>query len=417
MPFEILRLWACFVATIITLTFVGTAAVASAQLRGDAVGDLRGTTAPLLGSAWDIHASLAEADATAASTFLSGKETATERAAFDEDIRRAQSEMITGARSMGSGAVGPECREWQLDPDHPNRLPTDAAAALTALACQIPVYVGLIDEARANNRQGYPVGAAYLRRASSLMQEAILPAAVTLTRTAEARQDAAYRRATRGAEVALIVAAGALAIATLLAVQVALARWTRRRFNPFLIPATLLTVAALAWMLAAFGGERASLVRAHGYAPAAHLDLLRVRAFRAESDALHWRIAQGGTVSYDRDFALRAQEIRIQVSSAFGVHSRIGMLAQEALAAGRAALDPGGSSADAATRVARVRTAFSTLDRAVVDARTRALATFQTNVTEARRHLAGLTAGSAVMFVLAIAGCAEGLRRRMGEYR
>lgn len=419
-PAEILRLWACFVAAVCALAFAGTAVVASAYFRGDAVDAIRQRTAPLLSSAWDIHASLAEADAIAASTFLSGKETATERAAFDEDTRRAQSEMITGARSMGSGAVGPECTEWQPYPGsaNANQPPTDAAAALTTLACQVPVYVGLIDEARANNRQHFPVGAAYLRRASRLMQSAILPAAATLTGTAESRQDATYRRATRGGEVALTAVLGACAIVILLAVQVALARWTRRRVNAFLVPATLLIIAALAWALVAFGGERASLVRAHGYATPAQLDLLRVRAFRVESDALHWRIAQGGSVSYDQDFTVREKDIRAQISAVFGVHSKIGMLTQDALAAGRAALDPAGvSSADAAQNVARVGTSFSTLDRAVVDARTRALTTFQANVAAADRHLAGLSAGSAIMFVLAIGGCLEVFRRRMGDYR
>jgi hypothetical protein len=42
---------------------------------------------------------------------------------------------------------------------------------------ELPVYSGLIETARANNGQGFPVGAAYLREASDLRRARILPAA------------------------------------------------------------------------------------------------------------------------------------------------------------------------------------------------------------------------------------------------
>jgi|GEM_PF-517440 len=467
-PADIRRLWTCVVATICGLAFAGTAVVSAAHLRMDAVDGIARETAPLLGSAWDIDASLSAADAVAASAFLSGSETPAQRAGFDADIRRAQSGTITAARATGSGAVSPECAQWRADSaaaagpstdgppaDAPSTdaPPADAGAALTTLSCQIPVYVGLIDEARANNRQRFPVGAAYLRRASSLMQSAILPAATTLTRTAELRQDTAYRRATRGGEIVLIAVGGAGAIVILLVVQLALARWTRRRLNPFLLAGTLLTAAALAWTLTAFAGERASLVRTGGYGPAAQLDLLRVRAFRAESDALHWRIAQGGTVSYDRDFLARRDEIEAQAVAEFSIPSSgepsagepssgepsagepsagepsagaptagnpssIAALARDALSAGTTAIDPRSpAGADTARNAARVEASFAALDTAVLDARARALTTFQATVTDARRRLAGLPVGSAVLFALAIASCGEGLRRRLVDYR
>ena len=44
----------------------------------------------------------------------------------------------------------------------------------------IPVYTGLVESARANARQGHPVGVAYLAEASGLMRSEILPAAAAL---------------------------------------------------------------------------------------------------------------------------------------------------------------------------------------------------------------------------------------------
>src|SRR5690606_39915618 len=60
---------------------------------------------------------------------------------------------------------------------------------------QVPVYTGLVEAARANNLQGLPIGAAYLREASHLMRTEILPAAERLydiqtERVAQERDDA-----------------------------------------------------------------------------------------------------------------------------------------------------------------------------------------------------------------------------------
>ena len=42
---------------------------------------------------------------------------------------------------------------------------------------QLAAYTGLVEAARANNVQGFPIGSAYLREASSLMQTKLLPEA------------------------------------------------------------------------------------------------------------------------------------------------------------------------------------------------------------------------------------------------
>ena len=51
------------------------------------------------------------------------------------------------------------------------------ARRLQASPRNSPVYAGQVETARTNNRLDYPVGAAYLRRASNAMRDSILPAA------------------------------------------------------------------------------------------------------------------------------------------------------------------------------------------------------------------------------------------------
>ena len=69
-----------------------------------------------------------------------------------------------------------------------------AIGAVSTVGEQLPVYTGLVENARALNRLGLPLGQSYLASASKLMQGTILPA-VEQVRTAESAElAAAYRR-------------------------------------------------------------------------------------------------------------------------------------------------------------------------------------------------------------------------------
>ena len=70
----------------------------------------------------------------------------------------------------------------------------DARSAIRAIDSALPVYAGYVESARANSRHEFPLGAAYLRRASDLMRSTILPAATDLYRQAAMRLDRSYRR-------------------------------------------------------------------------------------------------------------------------------------------------------------------------------------------------------------------------------
>ena len=133
-------------------------------------------------------------------------------------------------RSCGPGSNRPSCRARYRDDiaaagenlaliaGQPN-LSESAGPAIATIAQQLPVYTGLVESARTNSRLDFPVGAAYLRRASDLMRTSILPAATSVYDDAARHLYRGYRSGTsRMAGVGVLVAAGVLVV-LLLATQ------------------------------------------------------------------------------------------------------------------------------------------------------------------------------------------------------
>jgi hypothetical protein len=93
-----------------------------------------------------VQVAIARADALASENYLRGGiEDPATRAAYVAELDAA-----------GRGLV-----------DVANRVGPAEAEQLGEVATQLGVYAGLVESARANNRQGFPVGAAYLRNANT----------------------------------------------------------------------------------------------------------------------------------------------------------------------------------------------------------------------------------------------------------
>lgn len=121
-----------------------------------------------------------------------------------------------------------------------------SADRVRRLADLVPDYVRLVETGWSNNREQQPVGTSYLANASFLVRKTILRETETLYEDqrkalAEAQRDA-------GRPAWLTFAAGALALAVLVAAQRVLYRRTRRRVNPGLVAATVLIAIALIWL-------------------------------------------------------------------------------------------------------------------------------------------------------------------------
>jgi len=116
-----------------------------------------------------IRTSVVKADAAATNAFLvGGLEPASVRQSYTDGIDTA-AESIAAASSAE---------------------PSDSAT-LQAVNKQLATYTGLVESARANNRQGFPIGAAYLRQASGAIENNVLPPLADLANKERERVNAA----------------------------------------------------------------------------------------------------------------------------------------------------------------------------------------------------------------------------------
>jgi hypothetical protein len=235
------------------------------------------TTELLLRAAVDLSARLSDAHAIAASSFLiRGTEPAPARRDYERKLHQAGAGVAELAGELGtSSGSGPAVRR---------------------ITQRLPVYAGLIDSARANNRQGYPVGSAYLREASKTMRDGILPSARELYKTEAKDLTAHYRSGVATWTMPAVILAGCALLALLAATQLYLARATRRLVNPRLALASIVLLGLLAWILVAFALQESRLLQAQraGSDPIELLTAARILALRAQADESTALAARGG---------------------------------------------------------------------------------------------------------------------------
>jgi hypothetical protein len=263
----------------------GVVAASAAGTRRQAAHAAATEAEPLLVEAEGLYASLSDADATAATTFLTGGlEPIGRRQRYVEDLRSASHQLSTLTQQVGGSSV--------------------ARGAVLAITTQLPVYSGLVDTARADNRQGFPVGAAYLREASILMREQILPAARQLYEVEARRLNADYRSGVSGAPLLAVIAGGFLMLGLLVLAQVYVARLTHRILNVPMVAATALVVALSIWVIASFLSEQNALVDAQrtGSDSVQVLSAARILALRAQGDESLALVARGGAQQNLADF-------------------------------------------------------------------------------------------------------------------
>ena len=234
--------------------------------RAQAAQAARTQTEPLLVQSVNLYTALSDANATATTTFLKGGlEPPARRARYVADVNAASHALATLTREVGDDPV--------------------ASAAVRTIGRQLPVYSGLIESARANNLQGYPVGAAYLREASSLLTGSILPAADRVYAAEARRLSDDYGTGTAAAALVALGAVILLALAFLLYAQVFVTRVSRRILNPLMLGATAVLLAISVWAVVGMIQERNALTSARRAADSVEvLSATRVLVSRAQSD-------------------------------------------------------------------------------------------------------------------------------------
>lgn len=406
------------VGLVVLTLLTGLIGTLSMQSRDDGVNALLEHREPLAVAAQEVYRALSDAEATAATAFLTpGSEPEALRERYAADIAKAGAAL---AKAASDSAGIPEAAE-QID----------------ILSRQLPVYTGLIATAKANDRQGYPVGAAYLREASELLRSTLLPAAEELY-DINARRLAEEQDDVTGfpwlVAVVLVALIGALGYA-----QVYLKRKTNRVFNIGLLVSSAAVGLLVLWTAVALivQGVYAGSGRDDGTEQADRLVRARIAALQARADETLALVARGGGGEYEQGFTEQFRQFA-------GPDGRGGLLGEAIAHAGpseslNAAVDHAVAWLEAHELVREYdetgehrqavllaisdddddspAKVFTNLDSELAASIDAARRDFAENTSAASGALTLLAPGYAVLSIIAALGATLGIRERLREYR
>ena len=181
---------------------------------------------------------------------------------------------------------------------------------MAEVSLQLATYTGLVEAARANNVQGFPIGSAYLREASSSMQTKVLPGAEKVYAADLGRVDQAQRRV--GSLPIAGLALLALALAAIGVGSAVMYKRTNRTFNLGLVAAAVVVVLVMVWIvgavrLAAGDIERG---RTEGTARFGQLAQARILAQQARTDETLQLINRGDITASEKSFYGHIDDLR-----------------------------------------------------------------------------------------------------------
>jgi hypothetical protein len=397
----------------------GAAGIGAVRQRADLVGGVAAGNGPLVVAAQDLYRALSDADATVASAFLlGGAEPAELRTRYQEDLAAASDSLVRLAAGVTAAAA-----------DQP----------LRQISANLPVYTGLVETARALNRQQLPLGAAYLREASALMRDALLPAAQQLytavsEQLADARDDAS---AAPWLALPLLL----LSLVGLLFVQIFLARRTNRVLNLGLVAATAAALVAVLWLgIASFGAAgHLTASRKEGSAQVDVFAEARIAALQARGDESLTLVARGGGAAFEKRFTDTMNRLAgedgnggLLAEARSRATDRAGRAAADAAIADVKAwrdlhkrireLDNGGQYTEAVqlavgSDAQSAGGIFNRVDEHLAEGLRHGGESFDREVAGAGDALGGVAGGLGVLTALLLIGVVVGMAQRVMEYR
>ncbi|RAG82777.1 hypothetical protein DN069_25775 [Streptacidiphilus pinicola] len=396
----------------------GVLTVWQVSSRSTAADNVINHSQPLSNDAAKIFRSLADADTTAATGFLqAGQETAAVRTQYSDDIATASQLLTQAAAQSGSDDPG---QQW-----------------ITKLNAQLPTYAGLVETAKADDRQGIPLGGAYLRFASAQMQNQMLDEAQSLYQAESSRLDNDYADARSLPWAALGL--GVVLLALLVRAQIRLFHRTNRVFNLGLVFATACATVALLWLGVgqSISASYLSDSDSKGAAPLQMLNQAEIEALKCRAAENLNLVARGSTTAYETawdaeskklagagGYLAQAQqmtsgdaaaqgEVNAAVASFHTWQSRhdVAHTANQGGDYGTAVSDTIGSGSGT------IDAAFTSLNSSLSAAAANEQAQFTSLADSARSATSLLAPGAGVLTVLAAAGVVVGVNRRVAEYR
>jgi hypothetical protein len=355
---------------------------------------------PFAYSAQKLYAALSAADAAAATEYLSGGlETAAMRSRYQQALADAV-EALTDATLGATDA--------------------DTRTGLAQISADLTAYTGQVESARANNRQGFAVGAAYFREASSLMQTSMLPSAERIytggLAAVDGDQSAVGSLPTVGLVLLVIV------LVVIAAGSLILIGRTNRQFNRGLIGAAVAVLLVIAWIVVAnrFAVNSVEQSRVEGTARFEKLANARVLAQKARTDETLQLISRGDITAGEKSFnghlgqlstlleegPAAAADAAINWSASHRKQVELYQGGDYAAAVSQAiGGDPSGSAAQ-----------FAAVEASLSEAIEQTRATLRDDVSAAGARLAWSPTGTLVLMVLAAAAAVVGLWPRLKEF-
>jgi hypothetical protein len=354
---------------------------------------------PFAYSAQNLYAALSAADAAAASAFLSGTEPGPVRARYQQALADAASALADA--TAGSSDL-------------------KTRTAVAEISAQLAAYTGLVEAARANSRQGYPIGSAYLREASSLMQTSLLPGAerIYAGNLAEVDHD---QRAVGSVPAFSLVLLG-LVLAAIVVGSVIITARTNRRFNLGLVVAVAVVLLVIVWIIGATRLAAGAIEdsRTEGTAIFGRLAQARIHAQQARTDETFELIARGDITAGEKSFRGHIDDLGVLLGTGSSttaeavtkwsashrnqVDAYLGGDYPAALAQAIGA-DPGASAAQ-----------FAAVETSLRDEIEGTRATLRDHVVASGRWLAWSPTGTLVLMVIAAAAAVVGLWPRLKEF-
>ncbi|MGW1538896.1 hypothetical protein ACWCPM_01130 [Streptomyces sp. NPDC002309] len=414
------------IGALLALLVVAFGAVSAwqATARAAAADDVLNKSQPLSSAAADIYRSLADANTAASSGFLAGgQETQASRDRYENDIRTAAEKLVLAANSS-----------------EPNSRSAETIAKLNRL---LPEYKGLVERARANNRQGYPLGGAYLRYANDTMQTEMLPAAEDLYTSENERLRGDYAHATPYPWAA--IALGVLALGALAWAQHRAYARTNRVLNHGLVAATATTTVVLLWLVVGHSLARAGLNDSydHGVRSLNVLHDARIASLKARGNENLTLVSRGAETvevgggfkdKFDVAFQASMKDLAAGLTAAGNLaddqagEQPVATAAssmevwQERHRQARDADDAGDYQAALSKIIGApgdepTGECFDSVDRSLETALEHEEREFERAAGGGRNAMTGLPAGAAVLAALGAAGALLGIGRRLSEYR
>jgi hypothetical protein len=285
----------------------GAIATGAEQSRERAATAARLQTEPLLVQAKDLYTSLSDANATVATGLLSGGiETAANRNRYLSDLATASGALSTLTRDAGTTR--------------------NALAELSTIADQLPTYTALIETARTNNRFGFPIGAAYVRAAASLMTLHMLQPADHLYTIEAQRLNDDYDNGSATSTLVTFAAVSAVALILLVLAQWYVTRISRRVLNVPMVVATVVVASVSVWGIIGLVSAQNALntARRNGSDSVEALSAATVLLSRAQGDLSLAIVNRGSDTADPNDVTV----VRRVLERPGGVIAEISALAQ-----------------------------------------------------------------------------------------